>query len=59
LAHLLEKGHYEARLSAAQWDRLNTWMDTYAQKQGSFDKAQEDELRGLRRKMADMLERTP
>ena len=43
--HLLEKGHYEARLTRREWDRLNTWMDTYAQKRGSFDKAQEEALR--------------
>ncbi len=38
-----------------QFGRLTTWMDTYAQRQGSFSRQQEKELKNLRRQLAGML----
>jgi len=55
LLKLLDAGHYDARLSAEDRDRLTTWMDTYGQRLGSFDKQQEARLRQLRQSMAAML----
>jgi hypothetical protein len=42
-------GHEGVRLDAESLDRLATWMDVYAQSQGSFSAAQETELEQLRR----------
>jgi hypothetical protein len=53
---VLKGGHYGVRLSAAEWDRLITWMDTQGQRTGHFSPAQEEQLRQLRRQMASMLE---
>jgi hypothetical protein len=36
-------------------DRLVTWIDTYAQRSGSFSPEQEEELRELRRRMREIL----
>ncbi len=55
LLRLLEEGHYDVQLTESDRQRLITWMDTYAQRLGSFDPAQEERLRGLRRRMAPML----
>jgi hypothetical protein len=55
LLRLVTEGHYDVQLSAGEQDRLITWMDTYAQRSGSFDKQQEQQLRELRRKMAALL----
>jgi len=55
LVQLLRKGHYEVQLTNDDWQRLFTWMDTYAQRRGSFDADQEQRLRDLRRRMADIL----
>ena len=55
LLKLLDAGHYDAKLSAEDRDRLTTWMDTYGQRLGSFDKQQEARLRQLRHSMAAML----
>ncbi len=55
LLKLLEEGHYDVRLTEADRQRLITWMDTYAQRLGSFDTAQQERLRELRRRMAPML----
>jgi hypothetical protein len=52
---LLDAGHYNAQLTAAERERLATWMDTYGQLRGSFDPRQEDELRALRQRMAALL----
>jgi len=52
---LLDGGHYDITLSAEDRQRLTIWMDTYAQRRGSFDPGQEQRLRDLRRKMATML----
>jgi hypothetical protein len=50
-----ESGHHKVKLSPAEWDRLVTWMDTYAHIQGSFSSEQEEQLRQLREKWADLL----
>jgi len=42
-------------LDADSFNRLVTWMDVYAQRQGSFSKRQEQNLREFRREMAAML----
>lgn len=55
LLPLLEKGHYDVRLTLDERSRLLIWMDTYGQRLGSFDKRQEDELLDLRRGMAGIL----
>jgi hypothetical protein len=47
--------HYDVELDDEQWERLTTWMDTYAHRTGSFSDEQEDQLRALRRKLAAML----
>ena len=56
IVKLLESGHHDVELSANEWERLNTWLDTYGQRLGSFSKAQEDRLLRLRESMAAMLE---
>ena len=56
LLPLLKKGHYQVHLSRGDWDRLITWMDTYGQRLGSFDKNQERRLVELRKRMGPMLE---
>ena len=56
LLPLLKKGHYKVDLSPDDWDRLITWMDTYGQRLGSFDKNQEQRLVELRKRMGPMLE---
>jgi cytochrome c553 len=59
LARLLREDHYDAELSAEDWRRLFTWMDTYAQRRGSFDADQEERLRALRRQMAGIVASPP
>jgi hypothetical protein len=49
-------GHYDVRLDAAERERLDTWMDTYAQRLGHFDDEQERQLEDLRRDCAGLLE---
>lgn len=49
------EGHRGVRLDAESLERLATWMDVYAQRQGHFSDAQADELRELRRKLASIL----
>jgi hypothetical protein len=51
-------GHYGVRLDTDDFQRLVTWMDTYAQRLGSFSPRQEDELREFRRQLAYMLQET-
>jgi hypothetical protein len=53
---LLARGHYGVKLSADDLARLVTWMDTTGQRSGSFSRAQEEQLRKLRRSLAEMLE---
>jgi hypothetical protein len=49
-------GHYEAALTEDQLNRLVTWMDVYAQRQGSFSREQEEQLKQFRVQMAALLE---
>ncbi len=55
LMKLLQKGHYQVKLSGADMDRLITWMDTYAQRAGSFSADQDRRLGELRLRMARLL----
>jgi hypothetical protein len=55
LLQLLREGHYDVQLSADDSERLVTWMDTYAQRRGSFDADQEQRLCGLKNRMAAIL----
>ncbi len=48
-------GHEGVRLDADSLDRLVTWMDTYAHRQGFFSQEQEEQLRELRRQWADLV----
>jgi len=48
-------GHEGVQLGPNSFDRIVTWMDTYAQRLGSFSDAQEEQLRALRQKMATLL----
>ena len=43
------QGHQGVQLDADARERLLTWLDTYAQRIGSFSDAQEQELGKLRR----------
>jgi hypothetical protein len=52
---LLRKGHEDVTLSPEDRERLITWMDTYAQRLGSFGAAQEERLRKLRQKWRHLL----
>jgi hypothetical protein len=49
------EGHEDVKLDADSFDRLVTWMDTYAHVQGHFSDEQEEQLRKLRRLWAHML----
>ena len=42
-------------LDRASLERFVTWMDTYAQRLGTFSPGQEQELERLRRAWADLL----
>jgi hypothetical protein len=55
LLPLLQRGHYGVQLGSDDRQRLLTWMDTYGQRLGSYDKGQEQQLLELRRRMATML----
>jgi hypothetical protein len=48
-------GHQELRLDDDGRERLLTWLDTYAQRLGSFDAEQERQLAELRRACAGLL----
>jgi len=48
-------GHYEAKLSPEDLRRLVTWMDTYAQRFGSYSDAQEQQLIHLRDQFSALL----
>ena len=54
LAHLA-KGHKNVKLSAEDNERLITWLDTYAQRQGHFSDEQEQRLVELREACAPLL----
>ncbi len=49
------KGHHDVKLDPESVERLVTWMDTYAQRLGSFSDEQERELLELRRRHRDLL----
>ena len=51
-----EKSHEGVRLDADSFNRLVTWIDTYAQRQGAFSERQEQELARFRMQMAAMLD---
>ena len=55
LLKLIEQGHYDVQLDPNDRDRLITWMDTYAQRLGSFSKEQEGQLLQLREEMTTIL----
>jgi len=56
LARLTDpKGHHGVELDRESLERMITWMDTYAQKAGSFGVDQERRLIALRRKSAKLL----
>ncbi len=48
-------GHAGVRLDPEDFNRLVTWMDTYAHRQGSFSERQERQLEALRREWANLL----
>jgi cytochrome c553 len=54
LAHL-RKGHNDIKLDADALERLVTWMDIYAQRQGHFSPEQERALIELRERSAPLL----
>lgn len=47
--------HHGAALAADDRDRLLTWLDTYAQRTGSFSPEQERDLNDLRNRLAPLL----
>jgi hypothetical protein len=49
------EGHHDIHLDADARERLLTWLDTYAQRQGHFGEAQERELIQLRRAWGSLL----
>ena len=52
-------GHYGVKLDHADLDRFITWMDTYAQRTGTFSPEQEQELERLRRAWVQLLIEEP
>jgi hypothetical protein len=48
LLAMLKAGHHHVDLSAAEYERLTTWMDIYGQRQGFFSPEQEKNLLALR-----------
>jgi mono/diheme cytochrome c family protein len=59
LLAMLRKGHNDVKLDAASLDRLITWLDTYAQRQGHFSPEQERDLEQLRQRSAPLLAERP
>ncbi len=55
LTELLAQEHYEVKLDTAELQRLIVWMDTYAQRTGSYSTEQEQRLRELRKRLAPLL----
>jgi mono/diheme cytochrome c family protein len=53
---LLSGGHHDVKLTSAERSRLIIWMDTYAQRSGSFDQRQVEQLQALRERIAPMME---
>ncbi len=52
-------GHYGVKLASTDLERLIVWMDTYAQRLGSFDERQEQQLSALRAQWHDLLAPSP
>jgi len=50
------EGHHGVSLDPASRERLVTWMDVYAQRQGHFSDQQEAELVRLREQLAELFE---
>jgi hypothetical protein len=48
-------GHHGVTLDRASLERFVTWMDTYAQRAGTFSPEQEQELERLRGAWAELL----
>ena len=55
LLALLDAGHQGVQLDGDGLERIVTWLDPYGQRLGSFDGAQEEELRALRVKLAGLV----
>jgi hypothetical protein len=55
LVKLVAEGHYEVELEPAELERLIVWMDTYAQRTGSYSSEQEQQLRALQKRLAPLL----
>ena len=53
------EGHYQVKLDPSALERFTVWMDTYAQRLGSFSADQEHRLEELRRACADMFTDVP
>jgi hypothetical protein len=53
------EGPHASRLDHLGREQLITWMDTYAQRAGSFSPEQERELENLRKQWADLLVERP
>ncbi|MCP4783473.1 MAG: hypothetical protein GY903_08415 [Fuerstiella sp.] len=51
-----DAGHYGVQLSGEDFQRLVVWMDTYAQRLGSYSDDQEERLRELRHVVAPLLD---
>ena len=51
-----DQGHEGVRLDADALQRLITWMDVYAQRQGHFSVKQGEEIEQFRRQLSSMLE---
>ena len=51
-----DDGHHDVHLEADDLARLVAWMDTYAQRLGSYSERQEEQLRSLRRDLNALLE---
>ncbi|MGQ9697656.1 MAG: HzsA-related protein [Armatimonadota bacterium] len=56
LLRLVRSGHHNVRLDPDSLERLATWTDTYAQRQGHFSPQQEHALAQLRTQWQDILE---
>ena len=55
LLALLRAGHHDVKLDPDSFARLATWLDTYAQRLGSFSPEQEQQLTDLKKAWAYML----
>jgi hypothetical protein len=51
-----EGGHAGVRLDRDDLDRLATWMDVYAQRQGHYSERQEQDLIAFRKRVGFLLD---